>query len=66
MGRQQEVADIIRENMDVLESVFNFGYPSVLKARCQEKAEMSGSDWVDILVEDYYEDAVQIMLDGVQ
>jgi len=40
---------------------FEFGYPSVLKARCQEKAEIVGSTWEEIIIEDYEDDLIDMI-----
>jgi hypothetical protein len=57
MTRKQE---FIKENLHQLD--FEFGYPSVLKARCEEKAETIGSTWEEVIVEDYETELI-FMLD---
>lgn len=40
---------------------FEFGYPSVLKGRCQDKAEIVGSTWEEIVIEDYKSDLIDMI-----
>lgn len=53
--------EFLRENLDQID--FEFGYPSVLKARCQEKAEIIGSTWEEVIIEDYESDLLQMLGD---
>jgi hypothetical protein len=51
--------DFIKENLHEID--FDFGYPSVLKARCIEKAEIIGSTWEEVIVEDYESDLIAML-----
>lgn len=56
---KEDTIEFLKANLDKVD--FEFGYPSVLKARCQEKAEVLGSTWEDVIIEDYESDLIDMI-----